>query len=66
MTKRIIHSADHLLVEVNRLRSLHKIYVPSKARDRLRRDIHNMVQQAIDAGLIQAEERTTYMGPELT
>lgn len=39
MTTRKIHSAEHLMVEVDRLRALWRVYVPSKARDRLRRDI---------------------------
>lgn len=63
--KRIIHSQDHLIVEVNRLRTLHRMYAPSAKRDRLRREVHNLVQSAIDQGVIQPEERGLYMGPAM-
>ena len=64
MNKRI-HSPEHLVTEVNRLRSLWKIYVPSKARDRLKRDVHNLVQKAVDEGVITQEEKNLYAGPPL-
>ena len=65
MTVRKIHSSSHLLVEVDRLRALHRQYLPSKARDRLKRDVHNLVQLGIAQGIIQPEERGLYMGPPL-
>jgi hypothetical protein len=65
MTLRRIYSPDHLIVEVNRLRTLHRMYAPSAKRDRLRRDVHNIVQLAIDTGVIQPDEKNLYAGPPL-
>ena len=65
MTIRRIYSPDHLIVEVDRMRSLWKIYVPSKARDRLRRDIQNLVNRAVEDGVIQPDEKNMYAGPPL-
>jgi hypothetical protein len=65
MTIRKIHSAEHLVCEIDRMRSLWKIYVPSKARDRLRRDIQNLVNRAVEDGVITQEEKNMYAGPPL-
>lgn len=65
MTTRKVHSPEHLVCEVDRMRGLWKIYVPSKARDRLRRDIQNLVQRAVEDGVIQPDEKNLYAGPPL-
>ena len=63
--KRIIHSEDDLRTSINRLRALHRLYVPSKARDKFKYQINTLLDLAIAQGIITHTQRGEFYGPPL-
>lgn len=62
---KIIHSQEFLLTEINRARALYRMYVPSKARDKFKTQIHTLLDSAIEQGVITHAQRGEFYGPPL-
>ncbi len=62
---RKIHSQEFLLTEINRARSLYRMYLPSKARDKFKTQINTLLDCAIEQGIITHTQRGEFYGPPL-